>query len=113
VKNLKHYYEPEGIIEDATQRIITQNNEVNSSDSSAESSDTAESGVLSAVEMKAWLLERNIPFCDNMLKAQLYILCIFLNLCCMLRKVSYNFLYVINLSSIYKISLLNIVVFTL
>jgi hypothetical protein len=50
VKKLEHYYEPEGIIEDATQRIITQNNEVNSSDSSAESSDTAESGVLSAVE---------------------------------------------------------------
>jgi hypothetical protein len=23
-------------------------------------------------EMKAWLLERNIPFCDGMLKAQLY-----------------------------------------
>jgi hypothetical protein len=23
-------------------------------------------------EMKTWLLERNIPFCDNMLKAQLY-----------------------------------------
>jgi hypothetical protein len=44
------YYEQEGIIEDANERIITEDNGVDSSDNCDESSDTPEGGVLSGVE---------------------------------------------------------------
>jgi hypothetical protein len=44
------YYEQDGIIEDAIERITSQGNGVDSSGSSDESSDTSESEGLSGVE---------------------------------------------------------------
>jgi hypothetical protein len=50
VEKVEHYYEKEGIIKDATEHIIIEDNEVESSDSSNESIDTSESKGMSGVE---------------------------------------------------------------